>query len=275
MDSAQIRLLVFFSVLVIMIALELAFPARKLRTDKLAPSKSMRLFGNAGLLFLSGLSARLILPLGLTSVALYVNEQKIGLFNIIDLPGWLIITLSLLLLDILIYWQHRLFHKIPLLWQLHKVHHADTHVDATTGLRFHPIEIIISLFIKATFIIILGIPAFAVILFEVLLNGFALFNHANIRLPNKIEKVARLILMTQILHRIHHSTLFKESNSNYGFSVIWWDRLFSSYSAQATKPDLEIDIGINEFPAAKDNANLLGLLFMPFNKHNKKTSKKE
>jgi len=115
-------------------------------------------------------------------------------------------------------------------------------------------------------VFILGIPAFAVILFEVLLNGFALFNHANIRLPKKVEAVTRLILMTQILHRIHHSQLFKESNSNYGFSVIWWDRLFGSYSAKASKPDLEIDIGIKEFPDAKDNANLLGLLIMPFKK---------
>jgi sterol desaturase/sphingolipid hydroxylase (fatty acid hydroxylase superfamily) len=151
-----------------------------------------------------------------------------------------------------------------LLWQLHKVHHADTHVDTSTGLRFHPIEIVASLFIKAIAVIVLGIPAFAVILFEVLLNGFALFNHANVRLPRKVEKFTRLILMTQILHRIHHSQLFKESNSNYGFSVIWWDRLFGSYSASATKPDSQIDIGIKEFPDAKDNAPLISLLRMPF-----------
>jgi len=264
MDSSQIRLLIFLSILITMIALELIFPARKLRTDQQAPTITMRLLGNFGLIFIAGLLARLVLPLGLAGLAIFGSEHKIGLFNLLNLPGWLVIALSLLLLDLLIYWQHRLFHKIPLLWQLHKVHHADTHVDASTGLRFHPVEILASLLIKAIAIFALGIPAAAVILFEVLLNGFALFNHANIRLPAKVEKYARLILMTQILHRIHHSTLFKESNSNYGFSVIWWDRIFGSYSAQATKPDQQIDIGISEFPDAKDNAHLIGLLTMPF-----------
>ncbi|MEG3755276.1 sterol desaturase family protein [Psychromonas arctica] len=263
-DDAQLRLIIFISILAVMFTVERLFPARQLPTKSNAPSKRMRLIGNFGIVFISGLSARLIFPLGLMSLALFFTEQKIGLFNLIELPGWLVVTLSLLFLDMLIYWQHRLFHKIPLLWQLHKVHHADTHVDSSTGLRFHPLEIIASLVIKGVAIFVLGIPAFAVILFEVLLNGFAIFNHANIRLPAKVEAVTRLVLMTQILHRIHHSQLFKESNSNYGFSVIWWDRLFGSYSAQATKPDLEIDIGITEFPDAKDNAHLWGLLVMPF-----------
>ena len=263
-DDTFIRLGIFISILAIMIILEQTFPARQLSTKKQAPTKTTRLIGNFGIVFLSGLSARLVLPIGLAGFALYCTEQQWGLFNLIHLPSWLTIVLSLLLLDMLIYWQHRLFHKIPLLWQLHKVHHADSHVDASTGLRFHPLEIVASIFIKAIAVMLLGVPAFAVILFEVLLNGFALFNHANIRLPKKVEAVTRLILMTQILHRIHHSQLFKESNSNYGFSVIWWDRLFGSYSAEATKPDLEIDIGIKEFPDAKDNANLLGLLTMPF-----------
>lgn len=267
-DDALIRLGIFFTILAVMIGWEHAFPARQLPTTKTAPTKTTRLIGNFGIVFISGLSARLALPLGLTGFALYCTEQQWGLFNLVQLPGWVTISFSLLLLDMLIYWQHRLFHKVPLLWQLHKVHHADLHVDASTGLRFHPLEIVASLFIKAIAIMTLGIPAYAVILFEVLLNGFALFNHANIRLPKKVEKITRLILMTQILHRIHHSQLFKESNSNYGFSVIWWDRLFGSYSAQATKPDLEIDIGITEFPDAKDNANLWGLLTMPF-KHKK------
>jgi len=263
-DDTFIRLGIFISILAIMITLEQTFPARQLSTKKQAPTKTTRLIGNFGIVFISGLSARLALPIGLTGLALYFTEQQWGLFNLINLPSWLTTTLSLLLLDMLIYWQHRLFHKIPLLWQLHKVHHADTHVDASTGLRFHPLEIVASIFVKAIAVLLLGVPAFAVILFEVLLNGFALFNHANIRLPQKVEAFTRLILMTQILHRIHHSQLFKESNSNYGFSVIWWDRLFGSYSAEATKPDLEIDIGIKEFPESKDNANLLGLLFMPF-----------
>ena len=263
-DDGLIRLIVFITILAVMFTVERLFPARQLSTKSATPSQKMRLTGNFGIVFISGLAARLVFPLGLTGLAFIFTEQQWGLFNIVELPGWLIVVLSLLILDMLIYWQHRLFHKIPLLWQLHKVHHADTHVDSSTGLRFHPLEIIASLVIKGIAIFIFGIPAFAVILFEVLLNGFALFNHANIRLPAKVEAVTRLILMTQILHRIHHSQLFKESNSNFGFSVIWWDRLFGSYSAQATKPDLEIDIGITEFPEARDNANLWGLLIMPF-----------
>ena len=164
----------------------------------------------------------------------------------------------------IVYWQHRLFHKVPILWRLHKVHHADAHVDSSTALRFHPIEIIASIGVKATAVFILGVPAIAVILFEVLLNGFAIFNHANIRLPKTMEKLIRPVLVTQVLHRIHHSQLYKESNCNFGFSVIWWDRLFGSYADSATKSDAEIDIGLTEYPDAKDNAHLWGLLAMPF-----------
>jgi sterol desaturase/sphingolipid hydroxylase (fatty acid hydroxylase superfamily) len=232
--------------------------------------KTKRWLANFGLVFTSSLFARLIIPIGLTAVALYNAEQNIGLFNqlqlTLDIPNWLIIVLSLLLLDILIYWQHRLFHKVPLLWRLHKVHHADAHVDTSTGLRFHPIEIVISIIVKFVAVTALGVPAIAVLIFEITLNGLALFNHANIRLPDAIEKPLRLILMTQILHRIHHSQIVNETNSNYGFSVIWWDKLFGSYKNSATKTDDKLDIGLIEYPQAKQNASLLGLLIMPFKK---------
>ena len=255
------RLGCFFSILIMMMLLEWRFPARK------SPIKnSTRWFANFGLVLVSSIIARLTIPIGLTAVALYNEQHGIGLFNWIALPSVVTIITSLLLLDILIYWQHRLFHNIPILWRLHRVHHADAHVDASTGLRFHPIEIVLSILIKLFAVIALGVPAIAVIIFEIVLNGLALFNHANIRLPNVIEKPLRLILMTQILHRIHHSQVVSETNSNYGFSVIWWDKLFGSYKNEAKKSDNELDIGLIEYPLVKQNAKLWGLLIIPFMK---------
>lgn len=263
-DEPLLRPALFLSILFVMIVLEYCFPARKLAAKPQSPTQKLRIIGNLGLIILSGLLARFILPLGLAGFAAYCTEQQWGLFQQSNLPTWLVITICLLLLDMMIYWQHRLFHKVPLLWRLHKVHHADPHVDASTGLRFHPLEIIASIAIKMMAIFLLGVPVIAVILFEILLNSFALFNHTNIRLPKKIEAIARYFLMTQILHRIHHSQLMNESNSNFGFSVIWWDRLFGSYTDVAKKPDLEIDIGLSEYPHAQQNSHLWGLLIMPF-----------
>ncbi|TXD97860.1 sterol desaturase family protein [Psychrobacter frigidicola] len=253
------RLGFFMSILVIMMLIEWRKPARK------SPIKSgTRWFANFGLVFASSLIARLAVPIGLTAVALYTQENGIGLFNLIELPSIVVIVLSLILLDILIYWQHRLFHRVPILWRLHRVHHADAHIDTSTGLRFHPLEIVLSILIKLIAVIVLGVPAIAVLIFEIVLNGLALFNHANIRLPPAIEKPARLILMTQILHRIHHSQVVSETNSNYGFSVIWWDKLFGSYKSVAKKTDDQLDIGLIEYPTAKQNASLWRLLIMPF-----------
>ena len=253
------RLGFFFSILVIMMLIERRKPARQ------SPIKnSKRWVANFGLVFASSLIARLAVPIGLTAVAIYTQENGIGLFNLIELPSIVVIGLSLILLDILIYWQHRLFHRVPILWRLHRVHHADAHVDTSTGLRFHPLEIVLSILIKLIAVIVLGVPAIAVLIFEIALNGLALFNHANIRLPPAIEKPARLILMTQILHRIHHSQVVNETNSNYGFSVIWWDKLFGSYTSVAKKTDDQLDIGLIEYPTAKQNASLWRLLIMPF-----------
>ncbi|MFK3977152.1 sterol desaturase family protein [Shewanella vesiculosa] len=268
-EMVAIRLGVFLTILALMMSLECLFPARKLTKTPQTASIVTRWFGNFGLLIIASVVARLLLPLGLAGFALYTTQQQWGILHWVNLPHWVNIISSLLLLDMLIYWQHRLFHRIPLLWRLHKVHHADRHVDSSTALRFHPLEIIASLGIKALAIIILGIPAEAVILFEILLNGFAIFNHANIRLPKKMEHIARYVVVTQILHRIHHSQVMAESNTNFGFSIVWWDRLFGSYSANASKADEDIDIGLIEYPNAKQNAWLTGLLWMPFT-HKKK-----
>jgi sterol desaturase/sphingolipid hydroxylase (fatty acid hydroxylase superfamily) len=239
--------------------LEWQHPARK-STIK----SSTRWFANFGLVFVSSVVARLTIPVGLTAIALYNEQHNIGLFNLITLPSLVTVVISLLILDILIYWQHRLFHNVPILWRLHRVHHADAHIDTSTGLRFHPIEIVLSIIIKLLAVTVFGVPAIAVLIFEITLNGLALFNHANIRLPSVIEKPLRLILMTQILHRIHHSQVVSETNSNYGFSVIWWDKLFGSYKSEANKSDDELDIGLIEYPLVEQNSKLLGLLIMPF-----------
>lgn len=253
------RLGCFFTMLIVMMLLEWQHPARKS-----AVKNSMRWFANFGLVIVSSVVARLTVPIGLTAIALYNQQHSIGLFNVFSLPNVIEVILSLLLLDILIYWQHRLFHKVPFLWRFHRVHHADAHVDSSTGLRFHPIEIVLSILIKLLAVTAFGVPAIAVLIFEITLNGLALFNHANIRLPNVIEKPLRLILMTQILHRIHHSQVVSETNSNYGFSVIWWDKLFGSYKDKAQKRDSDLDIGLIEYPPVKGNAKLWRLLTMPF-----------
>jgi len=253
------RLGCFLSILIIMILLEWQKPARK------SPiKKQKRWTANFGLVLASSVIARLTIPIGLTAVALSNEQHDIGFFNQLHLPSWLVIVLSLLLLDILIYWQHRLFHTIPVLWRLHRVHHADAHVDTSTGLRFHPIEIVLSIFIKIIAVTVLCVPAISILIFEITLNGLALFNHENIRLPNSIEKILRLLLMTQVLHRIHHSQVVNETNSNYGFSVIWWDKLFRSYKNTATKGDSELAIGLIQYPNAHKNSTLWQLLIMPF-----------
>lgn len=262
MTDASLRLSIFFIILLTMLVLESCFPARK---SKL--TKRVRWLGNFSLLIISSVVARLIVPIGVTGIALYASSQGLGLFNNINIPNWLIITLSVLLLDLMIYWQHRIFHLVPMLWRFHKVHHADSHIDASTGLRFHPIEILLSILLKGLAVLLLGVPAIAVIIFEVALNGFALFNHANIRLPRWLEYPLRAILITQVLHRIHHSQVVEETNSNYGFSVSWWDRLFGSYKSQANKSDEDLDIGLKSYKADNKTATLLSLLKMPFDKN--------
>ena len=262
MTDASLRLSLFFIILLTMLVLESCFPARK---SKL--TKRVRWLGNFSLLIISSVVARLLVPIGVTGIALYASSQGLGLFNNINIPNWLIITLSVLLLDLMIYWQHRIFHLVPMLWRFHKVHHADSHIDASTGLRFHPIEILLSILLKGLAVLLLGVPAIAVIIFEVALNGFALFNHTNIRLPRWLEYPLRAILITQVLHRIHHSQVVEETNSNYGFSVSWWDRLFGSYKSQAKKSDEDLDIGLKSYKADNKTATLLSLLKMPFDKN--------
>ncbi|WP_394220529.1 sterol desaturase family protein [Alteromonas gracilis] len=277
MDNASvIRLSIFLGVFAVMALLETVKPARKAVLDR-----KSRWVGNLSMVVLGAVVSRIILPATLVGVSLWAQQEGVGLFNavmaakpdsITPNDGALssniifisIVAISILLLDMIIYWQHRLFHTVPLLWRVHKMHHADSHVDTTTGLRFHPIEIAISLGVKAVAVVLLGVPAVAVVIFEVALNGFSLFNHANIRLPQKWDDRVGLVLITQRLHRIHHSQAKKESNSNYGFSVSWWDRLFNSFTPRAEHSDETLPIGQKDVPAVKENASILALLLQPF-----------
>jgi sterol desaturase/sphingolipid hydroxylase (fatty acid hydroxylase superfamily) len=284
-NTAVIRLSVFLGVFVLMAVLEALLPAREA-----VLSRKTRWLGNLSMVVMGALVSRILLPATLVGVSLWAQQKGIGVFNVLldavpadasssnqllnsgeplnnsstYLVHIAIVTLSVLLLDMLIYWQHRLFHTVPMLWRFHKMHHADSHVDTTTGLRFHPVEIAMSLGIKAAAVVILGVPAIAVVIFEVALNGFALFNHANVRLPQKWDDRIGLVLITQRLHRIHHSQAKNESNSNYGFSVSWWDRLFKSFTPRAKQSDETLSIGQQDVPAVKENASIRALLLQPF-----------
>jgi len=230
-----------------------------------------RWFINLALASISTLAIRLIVPMGLIAIALEIKQQNLGLFNLISLPYWLSILLAIAVLDFSIYWQHRLFHKVPILWRIHKVHHSDRSYDVSTGFRFHPLEIILSIFIKIFIISLFGIPAIAIIIFEVLLNALAMFNHGNINIPRSIDTQLRRFIVTPDMHRVHHSEISREHNSNFAFNISFWDRLFNSYTAQPSRGHQKIDIGLKEYPSEKRTKNLLFLLKMPF--FNNKDSK--
>ena len=278
-NTSAIRLSMFLGIFMCMALLEARYPARKAVLDR-----KTRWVGNLSMVVLGALISRVLLPATLVGVSVWAQQEDFGLFNVmlgyaqsgssligisddVESSGVVfaaIVTLSVILLDMIIYWQHRLFHTVPLLWRFHKMHHADSHVDTTTGLRFHPVEIAISLGVKAAAVALLGIPAVAIVIFEVALNGFALFNHANIRLSQKWDDRVGRVLITQRLHRIHHSQAKAESNSNYGFSVSWWDRLFNSFTPRAQYSDETLPIGQKDVPAVKENASIRALLMQPF-----------
>jgi sterol desaturase/sphingolipid hydroxylase (fatty acid hydroxylase superfamily) len=267
MDTVSVvRLSVFISVFFIMAVLEACIPARKSIL-----SRKERWVGNLSMVIFGALLSRILVPASLVGISLWASGRGYGLLNMLSFEGSTfvsvaVVTVGVITLDIVIYWQHRLFHTVPLLWRVHKMHHADSHVDTTTGLRFHPIEIVISLGVKAAAVVAFGLPVLAIIIFEVALNGFALFNHANIRLPQKWDDRLSRLIITQRLHRIHHSQVKEESNSNFGFSVSWWDKAFNSFKLRAHESDDKLPIGQRDVPPTKDNASMLSLLRQPFSK---------
>jgi sterol desaturase/sphingolipid hydroxylase (fatty acid hydroxylase superfamily) len=242
-----IRLVVFLGVLAAMALWEVAAPRRRREIPRV-----IRWANNLALVIVDTVILRLTFPILAVGLAVMAKERGWGLFNNIDSPIWFAVVVSMLLLDFAIYLQHVMFHAVPGLWRLHRMHHADLDFDATTGLRFHPAEILISMGIKLVVVAALGPPAIAVLLFEVILNATALFNHANIDLPRRVDRVLRLILVTPDMHRVHHSVDPRETNSNYGFNLPWWDRLLGTYIAQPAKGHEGMEIGIEQFRTTRD-----------------------
>jgi len=256
-----IRLGISVGVLLAMMLWEVAAPRRPQHYRR-----AQRWPHNLLLVLLDSAVVRLLMPLGAVGAALVAGEQGEqgwGLFNLLRLPFWLEIVLAVLVLDLVIYVQHRLFHAVPWLWRLHRVHHADLEFDVTTGVRFHPLEILLSMGIKLVAVVALGAPALAVLIFEVLLNATALFNHGNVRLPGWLDRRLRFLVVTPEMHRVHHSIIRRETDSNFGFNLPWWDRLFGTYCAQPSAGHLGMTIGIDAFREARE-LRLDRLLLQPF-----------
>lgn len=242
-----IRLAAFLGVLVAMALWEVAAPRRRREIPRV-----IRWSNNLALVVLDTAILRLSFPILAVGLVVLAEDRGWGLFNLIEAPFWVSVVVSMLLLDLAIHLQHVLFHAVPGLWRLHRMHHADLEFDATTGLRFHPVEILISMAIKLAVVAALGPPAVAVRLFEVTLNATALFNHANIDLPRRVDRVLRLIVVTPDMHRVHHSVDPRETNSNYGFNLPWWDRLLGTYIAQPARGHEGMEIGIEQFRTRRD-----------------------
>ncbi|MCD9146945.1 sterol desaturase family protein [Pseudophaeobacter flagellatus] len=241
-QETVIRLTVFLGVLIGMAVWEVAVPRRRVEIPRL-----LRWSNNLALVVLDTLLVRLAFPVVAVGLAVTAQENGWGLLNQIRIPGWMVFPVAVLALDLAIYLQHVLFHAVPVLWRLHRMHHADLEFDVTTGLRFHPLEILLSMVIKLGVVLALGPPAFAVLIFEVLLNASSLFNHSNIRLPLRIDSVLRLFIVTPDMHRVHHSIHPSETNSNFGFNLPWWDRILGTYLAQPKSGHENMTIGIEQF----------------------------
>lgn len=258
-NEITVRLSFFFGTFVVIALWEMVAPKRALTV-----SKAIRWFNNIGLVVFNTIILRLLFPAAAVGVAVFAGEQGWGLLNYYQLPFLLAVVLSVVAMDFIIYLQHVLVHAVPALWRLHRVHHADLDYDVTTGSRFHPIEIILSMLIKFATIVALGPPVVAVIIFEVILNAMAMFNHGNIGLPKVIDKVVRWLVVTPDMHRVHHSVEDNEANSNYGFNLSIWDRLFGTYIDQPRKGHQGMTIGIHKYRDPKEVAQLPGMLILPF-----------
>ncbi len=253
-----IRIGFFLSVLAIMVAWEVVAARRPQRIGRLTRWPS-----NLLIVALDTLAVRLVFPVAAVGAAFIAAEQGWGLLNLVAVPAWFSVILAVLLLDAAIYFQHRLFHAVPWLWRLHRMHHADLEFDVTTGLRFHPLEILLSMGIKLAVVLALGAPALAVVIFEVLLNATAMFNHGNVRLPARADRRLRFFVVTPDMHRVHHSIIHRETDSNFGFNLPWWDRLFGTYRDQPEKGHLGMTIGIEAFRTERD-LRLDRMLVQPF-----------
>ncbi len=246
-NEPAIRLGIFLGVFALVALCEALAPRRSRTLPRLA-----RWPHNIGIVVVNTALLRLVIPTAAVGLALIAEARGWGLFNSIGLPYWLAVVLSVVLLDLAIYLQHVMFHAAPALWRLHRMHHADLDIDVTTGARFHPVEILLSMGIKLGLVAALGPPALGVLVFEVLLNASSMFNHGNLNIPPAVDRVLRWGVVTPDMHRVHHSVIVSETNSNFGFSLPWWDRLFGTYRAQPAGGHDAMTIGIEQFREQKD-----------------------
>lgn len=258
-NEAFIRMSFFFGMLGVMALWEILAPRRALTV-----SKTVRWVNNLGLVFFNSFLLRLIFPAAAVGVAAFASAEGWGIFNYYEVPFWLAMVASVVAMDFIIYLQHVMVHAVPALWRLHRMHHADLDFDVTTGARFHPLEIILSMLIKFATIVVLGPPVLAVVIFEILLNATAMFNHGNVRLPKQLDRVLRWLVVTPDMHRVHHSVEDDEANSNFGFSLPWWDRLFGTYRDQPRAGHEGMTIGIHKYRTTKEVSWLPGMLWLPF-----------
>ncbi len=245
-NEPAIRLSAFVGLFVLFALTEWLRPRRPLTV-----SKGNRWFTNLAIVVLDSIVVRLIFPAAAVGVALWAGANGYGLFNALPPPAWLAGLISILVLDFAVWLSHLLSHKVPVLWRVHRMHHSDRDFDVTTAIRFHPIEIVLSMFYKVAWVVALGAPAWSVILFEIILNGCAIFNHSNTRLPLSLDRIVRLFLVTPDMHRVHHSVIRGETDSNYGFNFPFWDRLFGTYIDQPKLGHDEMTIGIAEWQDEK------------------------
>lgn len=263
LSEPVIRLVAFSTIFIALAAIELLAP-RLERDEMRGALKSRRWVTNLAMVVLSSVALRIVFPLAAVGTALWAQTNGIGLFPLLGLPLWAAGILAFIVLDFAVWLEHVVSHKWPLLWRIHRMHHADTGFDLTTALRFHPLEIVLSMLWKASVIIALGAPPVAVLVFEIVLNGAAMFNHANIKLPKAADAVLRLIIVTPDMHRIHHSTDPRETDSNYGFNLAIWDRLFSTYTQTPRLGDTGLEIGLAEWRDGRSTASLGWALALPF-----------
>lgn len=257
--ESVIRLSFFIGILLIMGIWETLSPRRGLKI-----SRGYRWLNNLSIVVLNTLLLRLVFPAATIGMALLAEERGWGILSLLEWSLTASVIFSVIVLDFMIWLQHVTVHAIPVLWRLHRVHHADPDYDTTTGLRFHPVEILLSMVIKFIVIIALGPPVVAVIIFEVILNGMAMFNHGNVRLPLPVDRILRTVFVTPDMHRVHHSVEDDEANSNFGFNLSIWDRLFGTYIAQPRGGHEEMHIGIRGYDKKQEVSNLLGMLVLPF-----------
>jgi len=258
LNEAVIRFSAFSTVLVMMALWESAAP-RRIRSA----SRTKRWPNNLGVVVLNTFAERIVFPITAVGFALVAEMRGWGLFNEITVPRWFAIALSVALLDLVIYLQHVMFHALPLLWRVHRMHHADLDFDFTTGVRFHPVEILLSMVVKLSAVSALGPPAVAVLTFEVLLNASSMFNHSNVLIPTQMDRMLRLLVVTPDMHRVHHSVVVEETNSNFGFNLSCWDRALGTYRAQPTAGHEAMTIGIEQFRDPKE-LRLDRMLAQPF-----------